>query len=170
MIGTLDVVVLDCSGPRVLARFTAALLGGEIVGFDEGWAEVALPFTDHRPILAFQRVEAHRAPEWPGQDVPQQAHLDVEVDDLDAGETAVLGIGATATGSTTDTFRVLPRPGGAPVLPDQADGLSPSVARPSTTVTFGSAAARTLPGRKTFAPRRPAPMTTSGASSTRASR
>ena len=138
MIGTLDVVVLDCSDPRVLARFYAELLGGEIVGFDEGWAEVALPFTDHRPILAFQRVEAYRAPEWPGQDVPQQVHLDVKVDDLDAGETAVLGIGAMATGSTT--------------------------------VTFGSAAARTLPGRKTFAPRRPAPMTTSGASSTRASR
>jgi len=114
MIGTLDVVVLDCSDPRVLARFYAELLGGEIVGFDEGWAEVALPFTDHRPILAFQRVEAYRAPEWPGQDVPQQVHLDVKVDDLDSGETAVLGIGATATGSTTDTFRVYLDPAGHP--------------------------------------------------------
>lgn len=114
MIGTLDVVVLDCSDPRVLARFYAELLGGEIVGSDEEWAEVALPFTDHRPILAFQRVEAYRAPAWPGQDVPQQVHLDVRVDDLEAGERAVLAIGATATGSTTDTFRVYLDPAGHP--------------------------------------------------------
>lgn len=114
MIGTLDVVVLDCSDPRVLARFYAELLGGEIVGFDEDWAEVALPSTDHRPILAFQRVDDYRAPEWPGQDVPQQVYLDVKVDDLDAGETAVLTIGATATGSVTETFRVYADPAGHP--------------------------------------------------------
>lgn len=114
MIGTLDVVVLDCPDPRALARFYAELLGGEIVGFDEDWAEVALPFTDHRPILAFQQVTDYRAPVWPGQDVPQQSHLDVRVDDLDAGETSVLAIGATATGSGTGTFRVYLDPAGHP--------------------------------------------------------
>ncbi|MET3451077.1 VOC family protein [Curtobacterium sp. 1544] len=114
MIGTLDVVVLDCPDPRALARFYVELLGGEIVAFDEDWAEIALPFTDHRPILAFQQVAEYRAPEWPGQDVPQQSHLDVKVDDLDAGETAVLAIGATATGSGTDTFRVYLDPAGHP--------------------------------------------------------
>ncbi|WP_186321927.1 VOC family protein [Curtobacterium pusillum] len=114
MIGTLDVVVLDCPDPRAIARFYVELLGGEIVAFDEDWAEIALPFTDHRPILAFQQVAEYRAPEWPGQDVPQQSHLDVKVDDLDAGETAVLAIGATATGSGTDTFRVYLDPAGHP--------------------------------------------------------
>ncbi len=114
MIGTLDVVVLDCPDPRELARFSVQLLGGEIVAFDEDWAEIALPFTDLRPILAFQQVADYRAPEWPGQDVPQQSHLDVKVDDLDAGETAVLAIGATATGSGTETFRVYLDPAGHP--------------------------------------------------------
>ena len=114
MIGTLDVVVLDCPDPRALARFYVELLGGEIVAFDEDWAEIALPFTDLRPILAFQQVTEYRKPEWPGQDVPQQSHLDVKVDDLDAGETAVLAIGATATGSGTDTFRVYLDPAGHP--------------------------------------------------------
>ncbi len=114
MIGTLDVVVLDCPDPRALARFYVDLLGGEIVAFDEDWAEIALPFTDLRPILAFQQVADYRAPEWPGQDVPQQSHLDVKVDDLDAGETAVLAIGATATGSGTETFRVYLDPAGHP--------------------------------------------------------
>ncbi|MFJ3034811.1 VOC family protein [Curtobacterium pusillum] len=114
MIGTLDVVVLDCPDPRALARFYVELLGGEIVAFDEDWAEIALPFTDLRPILAFQQVAEYRKPEWPGQDVPQQSHLDVKVDDLDAGETAVLAIGATATGSGSDTFRVYLDPAGHP--------------------------------------------------------
>ncbi len=114
MIGTLDVVVLDCPDPRALARFYVELLGGEIVAFDEDWAEIALPFTDLRPILAFQQVAEYRKPEWPGQDVPQQSHLDVKVDDLDAGETAVLAIGATATGSGTNTFRVYLDPAGHP--------------------------------------------------------
>lgn len=114
MIGTLDVIVLDCPDPRALARFYVELLGGEIVGYDEDWAEIALPFTDLRPILAFQQVVDYRKPEWPGQDVPQQSHLDVKVDDLDAGETAVLAIGATATGSGTDTFRVYLDPAGHP--------------------------------------------------------
>ncbi|WP_305791137.1 VOC family protein, partial [Curtobacterium sp. B18] len=62
MIGTLDVIVLDCADPRALARFYAELLGGEIVGFDEGWAEVALPFTEPRPILAFPAVAEYARP------------------------------------------------------------------------------------------------------------
>ncbi len=56
----------------------------------------------------------YRAPEWPWQDVPQQSHLDVKVDDLDVGEAAVLAIGAVVTGSGTDTFRVYLDPGGHP--------------------------------------------------------
>lgn len=114
MIGTLDVVVVDCPDPRTLARFYAELIGGEVVGDDEEWAEVVPPSADHRPILAFQRVDDYRAPEWPGQGVPQQMHLDVKVSDLDDGEAAVLAIGATTTGSTTPTFRVYLDPAGHP--------------------------------------------------------
>ncbi len=114
MIGTLDVVVLDCPDTRALARFYAAVLGGEIVAYDEDWAEVVLPFAGHRPLLALQRVDDYRAPDWPGQDVPQQLHLDVKVDDLDVGEQAVLAIGARATGEGTDTFRVYLDPAGHP--------------------------------------------------------
>ncbi|PYY38885.1 VOC family protein [Curtobacterium sp. MCPF17_046] len=119
MIGSLDVVVLDCPDPAALARFYAELLGGvveetETLTPDDEWVEVTLPFAGHRPLLAFQRVDDYRAPVWPGQDVPQQAHLDVKVDDLDAGERAVLAIGAAATGEGTDTFRVYLDPAGHP--------------------------------------------------------
>jgi catechol 2,3-dioxygenase-like lactoylglutathione lyase family enzyme len=101
MIGTLDVVVLDCPDPATLAHFYAEVLGGTV----DGAATVG---------LAFQRVDGYRPPEWPGQQVPQQIHLDVKVDDLDAGEQAVLAIGATATGEGTDTFRVYLDPAGHP--------------------------------------------------------
>lgn len=114
MIGTLDVIVLDCPDTHALARFYAELLSGEIVGDDDDWAEVVLPFEGHRPLVAFQHVEDYRAPVWPGQDTPQQVHLDVKVDDLDAAQAAVLAIGATATGSGTDTFRVYLDPAGHP--------------------------------------------------------
>lgn len=114
MIGSLDVIVLDCPDTRALARFWAEVLGGEIVQFDEDWAEVVLPVAGSRPIVAFQRVDDHRPPEWPGQLVPQQIHLDVKVDDLDAGEAAVLAIGARATGAGTDGFRVYLDPAGHP--------------------------------------------------------
>lgn len=114
MIGSLDVIVLDCPDTRALARFWAEVLGGEIVQFDEDWAEVVLPIEGNRPLLAFQHVDDYRAPEWPGQVVPQQIHLDVKVEDLDAGETAVLAIGATATGEGSDGFRVYLDPAGHP--------------------------------------------------------
>ncbi|WP_066040718.1 VOC family protein [Herbiconiux solani] len=132
MIGSLDVIVLDCPDTRALARFYAELIGGEIVQFDTHWAEVVPPIPGSRPLLAFQRVDDYRAPEWPGQQVPQQLHLDVKVDDLDAGEQAVLAIGATRVGGDgaqdaagdsdsgddgdgeVETFRVFLDPAGHP--------------------------------------------------------
>jgi hypothetical protein len=69
---------------------------------------------DASPIIAFQRVDDYTPPQWPGQTVPQQMHIDVKVDDLDAGEAAVLALGATAPGSGTPTFRVYLDPAGHP--------------------------------------------------------
>jgi hypothetical protein len=49
------------------------------------------------------------------QQVPQQMHIDVMVDDLDAGEAAVLGLGATkAEHQPGKTFRVFLDPAGHP--------------------------------------------------------
>ncbi|MEF2977610.1 VOC family protein [Subtercola sp. YIM 133946] len=113
MIGTLDVIVLDCPDPKALSEFYAELLGMTVASRDDDWVEL-VGAGDARPIVAFQRVDGYRAPEWPGQDVPQQMHLDVKVDDLDAGEQQVLAIGATATGSGDTTFRVYLDPVGHP--------------------------------------------------------
>ena len=113
MIGTLDGVVLDCPDASVLARFYAELIGGTVSG-DAEWSELVPERPGPRPLLAFQQVQGYRAPVWPGQEQPQQIHLDVRVDDLDAGERAVLELGATATGSEKDSFRVYLDPAGHP--------------------------------------------------------
>ncbi|MEA9984349.1 VOC family protein [Subtercola sp. RTI3] len=113
MIGTLDVVVVDCPDPERLADFYAELLGMQTVSRDADWCEIVPP-GDARPFLAFQRADGYRAPQWPGQDVPQQLHLDVKVDDLDVGEQQVLAIGATLTGAGATTFRAYLDPAGHP--------------------------------------------------------
>ena len=65
--------------------------------------------------LAFQRVADHRPPEWPGAEHPQQLHLDLEVDDLDAGEAAVVALGARKHEvQPGETFRVFLDPAGHP--------------------------------------------------------
>ncbi|GGF15987.1 VOC family protein [Subtercola lobariae] len=113
MIGSLDVVVLDCPDPDALAAFYTELLGLTVLSAEDDWVEIGGP-TDARPLIAFQKVDSYRAPEWPGQVVPQQLHFDVKVDDLDAGEQQVLAIGAVATGSGGETYRVYLDPAGHP--------------------------------------------------------
>lgn len=114
MIGVFDVLVIDCPNPGELAEFYAAVLGVEVYSRDDNWAEIAAQ-VGPRPLLAFQRVDGeYTPPQWPGQDVPQQMHIDVKVDDLDVAEPAVLALGATKTGSDHETFRVYLDPAGHP--------------------------------------------------------
>lgn len=104
--------VLDCPDPGVLAAFYAELLGWQ-VKTDDDWAEIRPE--DGGDCISFQQVADYRPPEWPGQGVPQQMHLDVDVDDLDAAEAAVLGLGATKhEHQPGTTFRVFLDPAGHP--------------------------------------------------------
>lgn len=103
---------IDCPDPLALAGFYADLLGWQVTG-DEEWADIRPD--DGSNCISFQRVVGYRAPVWPGQDVPQQMHLDVIVDDLDDGEAAVLPMGATrADHQPGTTFRVFLDPAGHP--------------------------------------------------------
>lgn len=104
--------VLDCPDPGELARFYGELLGWEVSIDDDGtWAEVR----GDGQCVCFQRVEPYAAPDWPGQDRPQQVHLDVVVDDLDIGESTVLAIGAQRHPHQRGaTSRVLLDPAGHP--------------------------------------------------------
>ncbi len=103
MIRKLQAVALDCADPLALATFYAELLGGRVVveADDPDWIEVA---GFEGTTIACQRVDGYRPPVWPGQDRPQQLHLDFDVDDLDGEEKRALALGATVL-ERTDRLR-----------------------------------------------------------------
>lgn len=105
--------VLDCPDAAVLARFYGELLGWRIdIDDDGGWAEV---HSDAGNWIAFQPVDDYAPPVWPGQEHPQQMHIDVSVADLDEGEAAVVALGARRHDHQPGTsFRVFLDPAGHP--------------------------------------------------------
>jgi predicted enzyme related to lactoylglutathione lyase len=104
-------IVIDCPDPGALATFYGTLLDWKVEQ-SPGWAEVR---ADYGQCISFQQVQAYTPPAWPGQEVPQQMHVDVIVDDLDAGEAAVLELGATKHEHQPGTsFRVFLDPAGHP--------------------------------------------------------
>ncbi|HEX3336963.1 MAG TPA: VOC family protein, partial [Jatrophihabitans sp.] len=84
-------VVLDCPDPRLLAEFYRAVVGGEITAVEDDW--VVLLVDGLR--LAFQLADDFASPTWPTGERPQQFHIDVTVDDVEAVEPEVLALGAT---------------------------------------------------------------------------
>jgi hypothetical protein len=104
-------IVIDCPDPHALATFYGAMLDWK-VDLTPGWADVR---ADYGQCLSFQQVKGYTPPAWPDQEVPQQMHLDVIVDDLDVGEKAVLDLGATKPDHQPGTtFRVFLDPAGHP--------------------------------------------------------
>ncbi len=104
-------IVIDCADPAEVARFYAEMLDWKIDA-SEDWVDVK---SEYGQCLSFQQVEDYTPPKWPSQEVPQQMHLDVVVDDLDTAEEAVLALGATKhEHQPGTTFRVFLDPAGHP--------------------------------------------------------
>ena len=112
MIGKLRALVIDCEDPDSLARFYQELLGMIRVHEEDGF--ISIGDAAGLPSVDFQRVDRLVRPQWPDADHPQQMHVDVLVEDLDAGEAAVLLLGATSLDAGTETFRVFSDPSGHP--------------------------------------------------------
>jgi len=104
----LQQLVVDSQRPPVLARFWAALLGGEPVDRADGWAFVRPPGF---PALTFQLVPETKAGK-------NRLHLDLEVDagEIPAAVARAASLGATPVGGVvTDEsgqFHVLTDPDG----------------------------------------------------------
>lgn len=113
-----SLTALDCPNPLELATFYAQLTGleveplGDVAAADVDWIEL---LDRDRAILGFQKIPFYVTPTWPEGAVPQQLHLDFNVDDLDAGEARVLALGATKADVQPGTgFRVYLDPVGHP--------------------------------------------------------
>lgn len=103
-------VTLDAPDASALARFYAQLLELE-VGYDG--PEGALVSGGPTPLMV-QQITGYNPPRWPDPSHPQQAHLDITVDDLDAGEERALALGATRLDGGGATFRVFADPAAHP--------------------------------------------------------
>jgi predicted enzyme related to lactoylglutathione lyase len=103
--------VIDCPDPGELARFYGTMLDWKVQTSDD-WADIR---ADNGNCISFQQVQDFTPPKWPAQEMPQQMHLDVIVEDLDTAEAAVLELGATKPEHQPGkTFRVFLDPAGHP--------------------------------------------------------
>jgi catechol 2,3-dioxygenase-like lactoylglutathione lyase family enzyme len=119
MTGRVHHLILDATDLDAEAAFWSALLGQPVTYRSDDFVVVAAD--DRTSGLAFQLAPDHRAPTWPDAAVPQQMHLDVMVDDLDAGDTEVRALGARPLGGdhvyadpAGHPFCLIPRPDWAP--------------------------------------------------------
>ena len=109
----LEAVVLDTDDPRGLAEFYAALLGWKVSSIEEDWVTVV---GGSGGQLDFQLALNHKPPTWPDNSVPQQFHLDLDVDDLDQASAYAESIGArrAENGDHSPNFIVFLDPSGHP--------------------------------------------------------
>jgi catechol 2,3-dioxygenase-like lactoylglutathione lyase family enzyme len=103
-------VTVDAPDASGLARFYADLTGMELT-YDG--PEGALLTAGTRNLM-FQQISTYTAPRWPDPAHPQQAHLDLHADDLDAAQARALDLGATGPHATGARYRVLTDPAGHP--------------------------------------------------------
>jgi catechol 2,3-dioxygenase-like lactoylglutathione lyase family enzyme len=124
VIGRMHHVIVDCPDPGALAEFYSELLGLPVTYRSDDFVVVGR--NDTSSGLAFQLAPDHVAPTWPDAAVPQQFHLDVMVDDLDAAEPQVLALGARRLPAGDHVyadpaghpFCLIRRPGWAPPIGD----------------------------------------------------
>jgi catechol 2,3-dioxygenase-like lactoylglutathione lyase family enzyme len=135
--GRLDVVVFDAADIDQLATFYTQLTGWQFAGRDSDW--IALKVPDGTEV-AFQLAPDHVPPQWPGQEHPQQFHLDLTVDGYQEAAERAVGLGATrlADGATWVT---LADPAGHPFDLVQRDGAGAVMGLYATTIDAPDAAA-----------------------------
>lgn len=109
-----QVVVFDAADLATESGFWAGLLGGTVAA-DDDWHTVLV---DGEPRVAVQLAPNHVPPEWPDGN-PQQIHLDLWVDDIDASHQEVLSLGArllqaAQESEDPDSFQVYADPAGHP--------------------------------------------------------
>jgi hypothetical protein len=77
----LDLAIFDAADIDKVGSFYAELTGWDVARKDSDRFGLRTP--DGQEI-EFQRAPDHVAPQWPGQEHPQQFHLDLQIDDHQA--------------------------------------------------------------------------------------
>ncbi|CAM4521003.1 VOC family protein [Nocardia ninae] len=105
-------ISLDSKDPRGLGLFYRQLLGLEL----EYESDELVVLQGDGVTLTIERVDDHIPPDWPGNRVPKQMHLDLFVTALDTAEQAAIALGASKPDPQPepDRWRVLLDPSGHP--------------------------------------------------------
>ena len=85
-IAALKMLTLDSSDARRDATFWSAVLGWEVAHAQDEYAMLTGP---GGLALGFGTLDDHEQPGWPNEHGTKQFHLDLAVDDLDAGGAGV---------------------------------------------------------------------------------
>lgn len=109
-----QIVVFDAADLEAESSFWARLLDGT-VHKDDDWHSIVV---DGEWKLAVQLAPDHVPPEWP-DGAPQQIHLDLWVEDLQAAHEEAIALGArllkpAADNDEDDVFQVYADPAGHP--------------------------------------------------------
>ncbi|MGH8837849.1 MAG: VOC family protein, partial [Jiangellaceae bacterium] len=133
----LDLAIFDAADIDEVGSFYAELTGWDVVRNDVDRFGVRTP--DGQEI-EFQRAPDHVAPQWPGQEHPQQFHLDLQTDDPEVEAERAVGLGATRL-ADGPTWITLADPAGHPFDLCQADGVGPVMGLFAVTIDAPDAAA-----------------------------
>ena len=112
---TRTIIVFDAADIDAVSALWAGVLGGK-VRKDDDWHSV--DDADGTPRIGVQLVPDHVRPQWPDGE-PQQVHLDLYIEDLDAAHEHVMGLGAELVqaaedGTAREGFQVYADPAGHP--------------------------------------------------------
>ena len=118
-----SLAALDCPDPVALATFYSKISDFEVVvahndkDGNPHWVELK---ENGQTRIAFQRIENYKPPTWPEGPIPQQAHLDFNVNDLNEAEGKLLAIGAVKSeiqpsSNPEENFRVYVDPARHPI-------------------------------------------------------
>ena len=118
-VSVLDIVMFDAPDIEREGTFYAALTGWDVIRKDAERFGLRAP---NGQEIEFQRAPDHVAPQWPGQELPQQFHLDLQVTDPAAHVERAVGLGATHL-RDGETWITMADPAGHPFDLCQKDGV-----------------------------------------------
>ena len=119
----LDLAIFDAPDIERVGSFYAELTGWDVVRTDSDRFGIRAP--DGQEV-EFQHAPDHVAPRWPGQEQPQQVHLDLQIDDPEAAAKRAVDLGATRL-ADGPSWITLADPAGHPFDLCQADGVGPAM-------------------------------------------
>jgi catechol 2,3-dioxygenase-like lactoylglutathione lyase family enzyme len=112
-LGVVDTVVLDVPDVEAAGAFWRDVLEGRFIQEQGDDGQILVLGTREGWLLGFQPAPDLVAPQWPGQERPQQLHLDLRVPDLAAATADAVSRGATLL-RENPTWNTLADPAGHP--------------------------------------------------------